>query len=131
MSKRNRQTHKPQTRSRKKIHKERGIWVGLFLVLMILQGIIATYLFYQYQLSASVIDRPVTLALMILHSLANIAAAVGIWLWKRWGLFVYAGSTLLALIVGILAVGMWSTFSIILPFVILMWLLQEKLSYFD
>lgn len=131
MSKKNRQTHTQQSKSRKKIHKERGFWVALFLVLMILHGILLTYLFYQYRTSASVIDRPIILTLMIVHSLANIAAAVGIWFWKRWGLYVYAGSTLLALVVGIISVGMWSTFSIILPFVILLWLLQEKLPYFE
>ena len=131
MSKKNRQTSKPQSKRSKKVQKERGFWVGFFLVLIILHGIAATYAFNQYYATTALIARPVMLGLMIFHSLANVAAAVGIWFWKKWGLYLYAGSTLLALVIGLITVGMWSTFSIILPFVILLWLLQAKMPYFE
>lgn len=129
VSQKNRRTTKSITKKKKQ--KVRGFWVSFFLVIIIVQGILATVLFDIYRTDATTLDRPIVLGLMIIHSLANIAAAVGIWFWKRWALYLYAASTILAIIVGLITVGMWSMFSLIFPFVILAWLLQEKWDYFE
>jgi len=127
------QKHKNKTtnsnpKSKKKLHKNRGTLLVIFLVIMILHGIVTAVM---YHASASEAERPILIGLMTLHSLMNIAAGVGIWYWKKWGLYVYAVSTILALVVGLVTVGMWSTFSIILPLAILGWILSEKWDYFE
>jgi len=68
--------------------------------------------------------------LMALHFLANVVAAIGIWNWQKWGPYVYAGSTILALVIGLVTVGIWSVFYMVLPLAILGWLLRTKWSYF-
>ncbi len=69
--------------------------------------------------------------MMVVHFLANIAAAVGIWYWKKWGLYVYAASTILALVAGLISVGIWSLFYMVLPLAIIGWVLRSKWSYFE
>jgi hypothetical protein len=44
---------------------------------------------------------------------------------------VYAASTILAVVAGLLSVGIWSLFYMLLPFVILGWLIRSKQSYFE
>jgi membrane protein YdbS with pleckstrin-like domain len=75
-------------------------------------------------------SRPWLIGLMSLHFLLNVVAAVGIWFWKKWAMYVYAASTILAVVVGLLSIGIWSVFYMVLPFVILGWLLRTKWDYF-
>ncbi|MGW8250322.1 MAG: hypothetical protein ACWGO1_06740 [Anaerolineales bacterium] len=70
------------------------------------------------------------LSLMVLHSLANVIAAVGIWYWKKWALYLYALSTVVALVVGLLVAGPFSIFHMVLPLVILGWVMRTKWDYF-
>jgi peptidoglycan biosynthesis protein MviN/MurJ (putative lipid II flippase) len=110
--------------------KERGFWLQLLLIIMAIHGIFATYFYYTVRTQEPYLERPMILTLMVIHSLANVIAAVGIWYWKKWALYVYAGSTILALVVGLLSVGAWSVFYMILPLVILGWVLRTKWGYF-
>jgi len=110
-------------------HKERGGLLSFILVVMAVHGIFATVLFYTIR-TQEALDRPWIISLMLLHSLANIIAAAGIWYWKKWALYVYAVSTGLAIFVGLISVGMWSIFYMFLPFAILGWVLKSKRDYF-
>jgi len=65
------------------------------------------------------------------HSLANLIAAIGIWYWKKWALYLYVASTILAVIVGLITIGVWSVFYMVLPFAIVGWLLRTKWDYFE
>jgi hypothetical protein len=78
-------------------------------------------------------DRPWLISLMVVHFLANVAAAIGIWYWKKWGVYIYIGSTILAVIVGLITtgLGMYSVFYFALPLVIVGWLLRTKWDYFE
>ena len=111
-------------------HKSRGFGLSLVLIIMALHGIIGTILYYTIR-TQEALDKPWLISLMVLHSAANVAAAAGIWWWKKWALYVYAGSTILAVVVGLIAIGAWSVFYMILPLAILGWLLRTKWDYFD
>ena len=76
------------------------------------------------------LDKPELIGLMILYWVANVIAMLGIWFWKRWVIYVYAASTMLA-IVGLLATGMWSVFYFFLPLAILGYMLRTKWDYFE
>ena len=120
-----------KSRPKKKQHKERGVGVTIFLVLMAIHGLFATYFYYALRTQQSSLERPVILGLMLLHSFANVIAALGIWYWKKWAIYLYAGSTILAVVVGLISVGAWSLCYMVLPFIILGWLLQTKWNYFE
>lgn len=110
-------------------HKERGFWLTVFLIIMALHGIGAAFLYDALRADAS-IERTWLVSLMVVHSLANVLAAAGIWFWKKWALYVYAASTVLAVVVGLMVVGIYSVFYFVLPLVIVGWVLRYKWAYF-
>jgi hypothetical protein len=110
--------------------KVRGTVLTILLVIMGLHGIVAGYLYYTLRMETADLDRPWILTLMSIHFLANVVAAAGIWYWKKWALYVYAASTVLALIVGLISIGIWSVFYMFLPLAILGWVLRTKWEYF-
>lgn len=113
----------------KKTHN-RGPWLSFLLVIVALQGLFATYLYYTLRMDESTISRPWLLSLMAIHSFANVIAAVGIWKWKMWGWHLYLVSTALSLGVGLVAIGVWTTFYMILPLAIVGWALRTKWKHF-
>jgi hypothetical protein len=134
-----------QNRSKtgKPIRKERGFWLTFALVIMILFGIAAAIFYISakagvkgtYPGVITIADPQTThtiaLTLMIVHNLANIVAAAGIWFWKKWALYVLAVSAILALVAGLITVGAWSVFYMVLPVVIVGWLLRTKWNFFE
>lgn len=123
------QKPKPGKRSKAPV-KERGFWLQILLVIMVIHGILAAYFYYTVRTQETYLERPMIITMMVIHSLANVVAAVGIWYWKKWALYVYAGSTILGLVVGLLSIGAWAVFSMVLPLVILGYVLRTKWSYF-
>lgn len=126
----NTKSKKPVNKKKKAVKKERGALLTIVLIIMALHGIFAAYL-YSTMTTAPEVQRPWIIGMMVLHFLANVAAAVGIFYWKKWGLYVYAASTILALVAGLISVGMWSVFYMVLPLAILGWMLRSKWDYFD
>ena len=124
-------TSNSQTQSKKKqvVKKERGPLLTTALVVIAVQGIFAAILYYT-QSTAVEAQKPWILNAMVLHSLANIAAAIGIFYWKKWGLYVYVASALVSVVAGWLSVGFWSFWYMILPVFILGWIVREKRQYF-
>lgn len=123
---------KPASRGKPVRHKPkvRGTVLTILLVIMALHGIIAGYFYYYYRTETAYLDREWILTLMAVHFFANVVAAVGIWYWKKWALYVYAASTVLAVVVGLISVGIWSIFYMVLPLAILGWVLRSKWEYF-
>jgi len=118
------------SKPKKEVKKVRGTLLTVALVVIVLHGIVSAYL-YSTLSTAPEVQRPWIITMMVVHFLANVAAAIGIYYWKKWGLYVYAGSTIIALVTGLVSIGIWSVFYMVLPLVILGWLLREKWDYFS
>ena len=120
------------TKSKKKsTPKHRGTFLTILLVIIGLHGIVAGIFYYYARLDDSIVTRPWLLMLMAIHFFANVISAVGIWKWKMWGWQLYVASTVLALVVGLLAIGIWSVFYMILPLAIVGWVLRTKWDNFS
>jgi hypothetical protein len=117
------------TTNKKPVHKVRGFWLTAALVLMIVTGLAAAIFFYAAKTPQ--VDRTWILTMMVVANLMDVIAAIGIWLWKRWGMYVYLYATIIAFVAGLASVGMWASFYLILPAVIVGWLLRSKWDYFD
>lgn len=117
-------------RKKAPVKKQRGVVLTIALIIMAVHGIVAAYM-YNSMSTAPEVQRPWILGMMVLHFLANIAAAVGIFYWKKWGLYIYAVSTIIAVVAGLLSVGVWSVFYMVLPLAILGYLIQSKQHYFE
>lgn len=130
MSKSTKNTQKKTQHAPRKI---RGTWLTIALVVMVLHGLLAAVYYAAAKVDSVYMARPWLISLMVLHFLANVLAAIGIWYWKKWGIYIYIASTILAVIVGLITtgLGMVSVFYMVLPLVILGWLLRTKWSYFD
>jgi len=130
-----------RNKAAKPIKKERGFWLTFAIVLIVLHSIAAAIYYISAKagvtgtfpsfLSDPRTRQTVILTMMIVHMLANVVAALGIWFWKKWGLYVYAASAILALVAGLISVGIWSAFYMVLPVAILGWLVRTKWAYFD
>jgi hypothetical protein len=113
------------------VKKERGWAMTLVLIAIIGSGILEAVIFYLQRQSTSVVQAPVLLGMGILHAILNIIAAVGIWNWKKWGVYLYAASAVLGVVIGVLAMGGMGAIAAILPVVILGYLVAAKWSWFE
>jgi len=110
--------------------KTRGTFLTILLVIMALHGIVATFVFYSLRMDNSMISRTWLVTLMLIHSFANVIAAVGIWKWKMWAWQLYIASTILGLAVGLLTMGMLSAFYAVLPLASVGWALRTRWDNF-
>ena len=111
--------------------KERGWLLTLFLILIIGSGILEAVLYIVQRRQDSVLQAPVLLALAILHAVLNVIAGIGVWYWKKWGVYLYVASSVLGVIIGVIAVGPIAFFSVLLPVIILGYLIAAKWSWFE
>lgn len=119
---------KTNPQNKRVVKKVHGVLLTVALVIMAIHGLIAAV---YYSAVADEASRPWVISMMVIHSLANIVAAVGIFYWKKWGLYIYSASTIIALVAGMISIPWWSVFYMVLPFVIIGWLLRTKWNYFD
>jgi hypothetical protein len=120
---------KSGTRKTKAIQKKHGALLTIVLILMGLHGFVSTYIYITYS-NAPEVQRPWIISMMVLHFILNIAAAILIYFWKKWGIYLYVASTIIAVVAGLLAVGIWSIWYMLMPLIILGWLLRTKWDYF-
>jgi hypothetical protein len=112
--------------------KERGTWLSIWLILIILHSILSVILIIDLTKQPDATTLPWYLSLLFIAAVAKIVAAVAIWLWERWGLYLYAGAILVSTIIGILMTGtLLIVFNDVLPLAILGYLLRNKWDYFN
>jgi uncharacterized membrane protein (DUF2068 family) len=65
-------------------------------------------------------------------AIADVIAGIGLWRWKRWAYYLYLGSTLVSMALGLLVTGSaMFAFSRIIPFAIVGYIIVPKWSWFD
>lgn len=114
------------------VHKERGTWLSLWLILIMLHGIIASGLIWYLRAQDNESSPVWMLAMLFVLAIVDIVAAIGAWYWKKWGLWLYAISTFAGIAVGlVLARTQLIVFHDIIPLVILGYLVKDKQKWFD
>jgi len=74
------------------------------------------------------------MSVMILISIADIVAAIGIWFWKQWAIYLYVISTVVATAIAIVVTAsVWASLYQMLPVAILGYVLnlQNKQKLFE
>lgn len=138
MSTKQTHAHKHPPRSRKRKHqpakKDRGIWLTAAIVIVIIHGLAMLGVVYGQQLLRSADAPPTWFVLSIIAAaVADIVAGFALWKWKKWGLTLYFVSTIVVIVLGIMATGyamMWS-FSRLIPFVIVGYIVRSRWQYFE
>ena len=112
--------------------KERGTWLSIWLIFIMVHGIIATILIGYLQQQEQITRFPWALPVLVALSLADIVAGIATWYWKKWGLTLYAISTVVSIVVGlIVTASQLIVFHDIIPLVILGYLVKDKMKLFD
>jgi hypothetical protein len=111
---------------------ERGTGLTIWLVLLVIQSALGIVLILDLNNRPEDPSRPYLLAALFILSAAKLVGVLGIWLWRRWGLFAYAGAVLGIAIIGLTLTGTaLMIFYELLPVAITSWLLREKMQYFQ
>jgi hypothetical protein len=119
---------------KKPVNKHRGALLSVLIILIGVHGVSAAILCYSYLKQPYIIQRPWMIGILALISLADIVAAVGLWLWKQWGMYVYIIATAaLAAISIVLTANMWVSLYQFIPVAILGYVisLQNKQKLFE
>jgi hypothetical protein len=113
-------------------HKERGTWLTVWLVLIVLWSIGGTILLWDQRNPETTKMFQWALPTLFLLNVADIVAVVAIWFWKRWGLTLYLITTGLAIAVGLIVTrSQLIAFHYIIPLVILGYLVKPHQKNFE
>jgi hypothetical protein len=120
--------------TKKPAHKNRGGLLSFLIILMGVHAVSASALIYSYIKQDLLGQRPWILAVLLLVSLADIVAAVGMWLWKEWAIYLYFIATAVLAAVSIVVTGnVWASLYQFIPAAILGYVirLQNKQKLFE
>ena len=119
-------THKEETT--KKI--KRGTGLTVWLALLVIQSALGIILIIDLTKQPEDPSRPYMLAALFILTAVKLAGVIGIWLWKRWGLYTYAVAVVGIAIIGLVLTGSaLMVFYELLPVSITGWMLREKQQY--
>jgi hypothetical protein len=120
--------------AKKQVKKERGTVLSILLGLIFLHAIFATLLAFTSLKDEYAGYRTWVLVLFALISLADILAAVGMWYWKKWAIYLYAATRVIATAIHLMLTGSGLVvFYDLLPVAILGYVinLQSKQNLFE
>lgn len=115
--------------------KVRGGWLTAMLIIIVIHAIFTAVLLISYHKNPGV-AREVLWAGAFLVALLEIASAVVMWFWKKWGLYLFVAATLASIGFGLVSLptaAMVVAFHAIIPLGILVYILQaqDKLKLFE
>jgi len=107
--------------------KVRGGWLTAALIFIAVHAVFTAVLLLAWHKQVGPIPTPVLWTAAILIALAEIGGAVGMWFWKRWGLYLFIAATLAGIVVGFLMYpSQLAAFHGIIPILILGYILQRQ-----
>lgn len=119
---------------KKTVNKRRGGLLSFLIILMGVHAVSAAFLCFNYLKQDYIGQRTWILVGLTLIALADIVAAVGLWLWKQWGMYVYIIATAALAAISIVLTGnVWVSLYQFIPVAILGYVinLQNKQKLFE
>lgn len=100
--------------------KRRTTMLTIVLALVSIGAVIDAIIPLLYRRETYEINHPIVLGGAILVGLLGVAGVVGLWLWKRWGLYLFIASVIGSIAVGLVVYPlMWAAFHAVIPLLIL------------
>jgi cell division protein FtsW (lipid II flippase) len=129
------QTHNQTSRQpNKPIKKVRGTLLSVIIILIGLLGLLGVYLARLTLKQEYLTQTTWVLPLLILAGLLTVVAAIGLWQWKKWGIYLYVITQIMAMIAHLVLTGsLYVVFYDLIPLLILGTVLNEgdRLRFFD
>jgi hypothetical protein len=102
------------------VAKQRTTLLTIVLALVSIGAVIDAIIPLLYRRETYEITHPIVLGGAILVGLLGVAGVVGLWMWKRWGLYLFVASVAGSIAVGLVVYpAMWAAFHAIIPLLIL------------
>lgn len=117
----NKQGGKPQQGKGQPVSKQRStVWTIVLALVSIGAVIDAIVPLAFHRQDTYDISHPIVLGGAILVGLLGLAGVIGLWLWKRWGLYLFVASVVGSIAVGLIVLPeLWVAFHALIPLLIL------------
>lgn len=124
-------SEKQPKKGQKNVHHQRGCGLTGFLIIVIILGVGRSLLYYYLLKQDYERDLVWVLPVLFILSLATLISGIGMWNWKRWGIYLYTGATLVSIAAGLILTGsIFVVFYELLPIAILGSILGKTSKYF-
>jgi len=121
-----------KTNTQAKPAKQRNLLLTIALILVILHAILVLGLFWFGAPETQRVVGSIALWLTVLSALGDVVAAVAMWFWKKWGIYLYGIATIAGGIGAMLATGsMLFFFGAILPAIIVLYIVAMQRNKFE
>lgn len=121
-----------QEEAAQKGSRARGTLLTIAIVLVIVNHLfLAGAALYDLRLFGSTVHS-LFIPILLVASVASVIGGIVMWLWKRWGYYLYIGAALVVATALLLNTGsILMLFAGVLPPIIVAYIVQPKLPYFD
>jgi hypothetical protein len=111
----------------------RGTGWSIWLILIVIHSFVVSMVTLSVMTSEEGVTRQWLITLLLLFTAARAIAALGMWEWKQWGLYLYAITVLGSMAITLILSGflIWGIFWEAIPLLITGWLLRGKQKYFE
>ena len=121
-----------KTNTQAKPAKQRNLLLTIALILVVLHGILVVALFWFGAPETQRTVGSIALWLTVLSALGDVVAAVAMWFWKQWGIYLYGIATIAGGIGAMLATGsMLFLFGAILPAIVVLYIVAMQRNKFE
>ena len=114
--------------------RNRGGCLTVFLVLMlVLNPLTALYYLFSGEALRQAVPSIPTWALLMLAigGIANFIFALGVWQWKKWGVYGFAGTSLIVFVINLIVIGLGPALFGLVGLGLLVFLLRDHWSHMD
>lgn len=112
--------------------KHRNTLLTVALVLIVLHGLFMFGVFWNIAPTTERTLTSVAVWTMLIGAVLDVVAAVLMWYWKRWGIYLYIVSALAAAIAGLMASGsLLFVFSALLPAIVVLYIIAMQRDKFE
>ena len=112
--------------------KHRNTWLTVALVIVFLHGILMAAIFWTVRPDVEKTWGNIAVWIMILSAVGDIVAAAAMWLWKRWGIYLYGLAAIGSAIVAVMASGdLFLLFGALLPAIIVLYIVMMQRDKFE
>ncbi|MGW8225609.1 MAG: hypothetical protein ACWGOY_07745 [Anaerolineales bacterium] len=119
--------------SKKKQQKpKRGTGWSIWLIIIVIHSFIAAFATMSMMNSPEGTTRQWLITLLMIFTASKAIAALGMWEWKKWGLYLYVIGVLgtMAITLVLTSFMIWGVFYEAIPLLITGWLLRGKQEHF-
>lgn len=121
-----------KTNTQTKPAKQRNTLLTIALILVILHSILVLGLFWFGAPETQRTVGSIALWLTVLSALGDVVAAVAMWFWKKWGIYLYGVATIAGGVGAMLATGsILFLFGAILPAIVVLYIVAMQRNKFE